>query len=64
MSAASKPDWPFNALESLDMCRALIQEAKGWEGRLGGPITDHLDAAEYWLDEAETAIKQRVEASQ
>ncbi len=28
----------------LDMAVDLIQEAKGYEGPSGGPVTDHLDA--------------------
>lgn len=32
--------------KKLGLARELIQEAKGYEGEKGGPITDHLDAAE------------------
>jgi hypothetical protein len=42
--------------EALDMTRDLIQEAKGAEGPNGGFVTDHLDAAEGWLDKIETAL--------
>jgi hypothetical protein len=34
---------------SLQTSISLIQEAKGFEGKNGGPITDHLDAAENWI---------------
>ena len=34
----------------LQTAISLIQEAKGFEGPNGGPITDHLDAAENWID--------------
>lgn len=33
-------------VEKLQMARGLIEEAKGYEGERGGPITDHLDAAD------------------
>lgn len=45
------------ALQNLQMARDLIQEAKGVDGPNGGFITDHLDAAENWLDKVENYIK-------
>lgn len=36
----------------------LIQEAKGYEGPSGGPVTDHLDAAETHIDRVLTAFQQ------
>lgn len=38
--------------DDLNMAIDLIQEAKGWEGPRGGPVTDRLDAAEMWIDGA------------
>lgn len=38
-----------DVVEAFDMTRSLIQEAKPREGY----ITDHLDAAENWLDNLE-----------
>lgn len=43
--------------EALDMARSLIQEAKGAEGPNGGFVTNHLDAAEGWLDKVEAALR-------
>jgi len=42
----------------LDMAVDLIQEAKGYEGPSGGPVTDHLDAAETHIDRVLTAFQQ------
>jgi hypothetical protein len=51
--ATPVPGAVSNAMvEAFDMAHALIQEAKGFEER-GGPITDHLDAAENWLNVAQ-----------
>ena len=36
--------------DDLNIAIELIQEAKGYEGPKGGPITDHLDAAEGRID--------------
>jgi hypothetical protein len=32
--------------EAIESARELMQEAKGFEGPNGGPVTDHLDFAE------------------
>jgi hypothetical protein len=45
-------------VENLDMAIDLIQEAKGYEGCNGGPITDHLDAAEGWLDKTRACLAE------
>lgn len=45
------------ALEDLEMCRDLMQEAKGHEGPNGGFITNHLDDAENWLDKVRAHIE-------
>ena len=48
---------------ALETARELIQEAKGADGPNGGFVTDHLDAAENWLDRVETeltALRSRV----
>lgn len=42
--------------EAMAMVRDLIQEAKGAEGPKGGFVTDHLDAAETWLDKVDAAL--------
>ncbi len=42
--------------EALDMAVELIQEAKGADGPNGGFVTDHLDAAEGWLDKVREAM--------
>ena len=44
-------------VEAFDMVRALIQEAKPPQGY----ITDHLDAAENWLDKVEEMAIHRAE---
>jgi len=49
-------------LADLQMARSLIQEAKSFEGERGGPITDHLDAAEGWLDRIESHLTRTSEA--
>lgn len=46
-------------VEALDMARDLIQEAKGADGPNGGFITDHLDAAQNWIDSALAALAAR-----
>jgi predicted dinucleotide-binding enzyme len=38
---------------------SLIQEAKGFEGVNGGPITDHLDAAENWINHVMLALESK-----
>lgn len=48
---------PTRALEELQMARDLMQEAKGIEGPKGGSVTDHLDAAENWLDRVEEHLR-------
>ena len=44
--------------DHFNLLRGLIQEAKGVEGPGGGFVTDHLDAAEWHVDEIEKAISQ------
>lgn len=41
----------------LDTACELIQEAKGVEGPDSGYVTDHLDAAENWIERAVAAIQ-------
>ena len=50
--AAQPRDDVREALEALEMCQDLIQEAKGHEGPQGGFVTNHLDNAENWLGKA------------
>jgi hypothetical protein len=52
-ATAASPPVSEELSEAFDMAHALIQEAKGVEGPGGGFVTDHLDAAENWLDKAE-----------
>lgn len=50
-------------MSAIETARELIQEAKGADGPNGGFVTDHLDAAEHWLDRvgAElTALRERL----
>ena len=44
-------------LKSLEIARDLICEAKGFEPN-GGSVTDHLDAAEGWLDDAQKDLEE------
>lgn len=41
----------------LDTACELIQEAKGVEGPDSGYVTDHLDAAQNWIERAVAAIQ-------
>jgi hypothetical protein len=43
--------------EFADMARDLIGEAKGSEGPKDGFVTDHLDAAEGWIDKMEVMYR-------
>ena len=45
------------AREAWETAAALIQEAKGFEGERGGPITDHLDFAESVMGAALATIE-------
>jgi hypothetical protein len=38
---------------------SLIQEAKGFEGVSGGAITDHLDAAENWINDVILTLESK-----
>lgn len=46
-----------SVLGNLDMALDLICEAKGAEGPGGGFVTDHLDSAEGWINQAIAALK-------
>lgn len=43
-------------MTDIGMCRSLIEAAKGAECN-GGFVTDHLDAAEVWLDKIEETVE-------
>ena len=55
----SNTDSDTELLEALEMCRDLVQEAKGAEGPNGGFVTNHLDDAENWLDRAIASLNTR-----
>jgi hypothetical protein len=48
----------------LDQACELIQEAKGADGPDGGFVTDHLDAAENWLDKVRAALSPPIKAGE